>query len=154
MQEKKPQNVDFILKNVKSLIEARNDSDLAEFFGVKTGTVSAWRSRNSIDWALLIAKCSEMGWNLDEIIYGSTTTRSYPAIHRSNVTQPRQTPEKREYQERRILEDKDNILIELILAKDDEVKKLSEEIGALKEQIRVLRKKAGYDTGNQAAEPD
>lgn len=147
MQEKKPQNVDFILRNVKSLINARNDSELAEFFGVKGGTVSAWRSRDSIDYALLITKCREMGWNLDEIIYGNSTNRKLTIVSNTNGShKPAEKPQEPESQS-------ENSLVRLILAKDEELKKLSEEIGSLKEQIKYLRKKHGYDDTNRAAEP-
>ena len=44
------------------------------------------------------------------------------------------------------------LLLSLLKQKDSEIMRLSEEIGSLKEQVRVLRKQVGYSQNNLAAE--
>ena len=134
MQEKVIQNVDFILKNIKSKTGARNDADLASFFDVKPGTISAWKIRNSINYDLLIAKCIENNYDLNDIILGKSTecvaikTDETPI---TNNTDP---------------------LISVISKLNTEIVRLAEENGALKEQNKLLRQKTGYTNNNMAAE--
>lgn len=139
MQEIITQNVDLILQNVKKKINGTNDNDLADFFGVKPGTISAWRKRNSLNYELLITKCRENTWNVYEIIYGDTTICS--EIKKIPINQSMN-------QER--MED---FFFKLIHEKDKENQKLAEEIGTLKEQIRALKKISGYQNPSLAAEP-
>ncbi|MEP0004543.1 MAG: hypothetical protein ABJ387_03685 [Balneola sp.] len=62
------QNVDLILDRVKRLFNLRSDADLATFLGNKPGTISAWRSRKSIDLPLVLAKCREA--NAHYVVFG------------------------------------------------------------------------------------
>ncbi len=62
------QNVDLILDRVKSLYNLRSDAELAGFLGNKPGTISAWRSRKSIDLPLVLAKCREA--NAHFVVFG------------------------------------------------------------------------------------
>ena len=134
MQEKSIQNVDFILKNLKSKTGARNDAEIAAFFEVKPGTISAWKVRNSINYDLLIAKCKENNYDLNEIILGETTICSDKNPDILPKTQS------------------SDAIINVISQLNSEIIKLAEEIGSLKEQNKALRKQAGYSSNHLAAE--
>ena len=58
-----------ILEQIKILCNCSTDNELAEFFGVKQVTISAWRVRNTINYELLINICAKYGWSLD-ILFG------------------------------------------------------------------------------------
>lgn len=58
-----------ILEQIKILANCSTDNELAEFFGVKQVTISAWRVRNTINYELLINICAKYGWSLD-ILFG------------------------------------------------------------------------------------
>jgi hypothetical protein len=132
------QNVDLILKNLKIKLGARSDADLVTFFDVKPGTISAWRSRNSMNFDLLIAKCSEFGFDLQEIILGVATKCS-----QSTGPIPGYKPANN---------NSEDVFKGIINDLNAEIIKLSKEIGALTEQNRVLKQKLGYANNNLAAE--
>jgi hypothetical protein len=46
-----------ILNDIKNYLGIEKDIDFAAFLGIKRNTLSTWRTRNSIDYELLIAKC-------------------------------------------------------------------------------------------------
>lgn len=52
-----------IIERLKTIYELDTDSALAEFFGVKRNTISSWRSRNSINYDLIFAKCDALNFN-------------------------------------------------------------------------------------------
>ncbi|PKO01517.1 MAG: hypothetical protein CVU43_12530 [Chloroflexi bacterium HGW-Chloroflexi-5] len=68
MQEKNTQYVDLILQKVKLMAELDTDQELADLFGTRAGTISAWRNRNSINYDMLIKVCQEKGWDLNYIL--------------------------------------------------------------------------------------
>lgn len=70
MQEKNEQNATFILQRIKNAISAANDAVLADFLGVKTQLIRVWRSRNTLDYNIVISKCASMdlNWILNGII--------------------------------------------------------------------------------------
>ncbi len=51
------QNVQEIIERAKKGLQIKTNSGLASFFGVKPNTISAWISRNSINYDLLFIKC-------------------------------------------------------------------------------------------------
>lgn len=125
MQEGNQQNVDFILKKIKEKINALNDIDLANWFGVKSGTISAWRVRNSIDYALLIDKCKDNGFDLNEILLGKTTVCGESLqVEESKVS----------YGNANI-----NLILKILSERENTILKLSKEIGILEEKIRILK---------------
>ena len=69
MQEKISQNANFIINRLKSALNFKTDLDLAEFFGVKPSTLSTWRARNSVNYDLIFANCSDLdlNWIITEI---------------------------------------------------------------------------------------
>lgn len=139
MQDNLQQNVDFILENIKVKINGNSDNDLAKFFKVKTGTISAWMVRNSMNYDLLIMRCKEYNYDLNEIIFGNTTNNSLHLHDSSRRSTGDPTSE---------------VLIRLIREKDDRIIELSEEIGVLKNENKSLRIKAGYFGNSAAAEPN
>jgi hypothetical protein len=63
MQEKNTQNVVLILNRLKSALNFSKDIELATFLGVSTQGISSWRSRNTIDYDLIFAKCGQIDLN-------------------------------------------------------------------------------------------
>ena len=66
-------DVDGILDRVKQAENLSSDAKLADFLGVKAGTISAWRSRGSINLDLVLAKCRE--YNSNWILYAELPMR-------------------------------------------------------------------------------
>jgi phage repressor protein C with HTH and peptisase S24 domain len=60
---KKLHNVGVILDRLKIIYQIPTDKELARFLDVKSGTISAWRSRNSINYDLVVNKCDNIDFN-------------------------------------------------------------------------------------------
>lgn len=52
-----------IVARLKRVLNVSTDSELAERLGVKQNTISSWKSRGSLDYALIIAKCDSVDLN-------------------------------------------------------------------------------------------
>lgn len=61
------QPVGSILDKIKEKEGLSTDIELAEFLGRKPGTISAWRTRETLDWELILTKCSDY---INELLYG------------------------------------------------------------------------------------
>lgn len=59
-----------VIERLKTALLTRNDADLAGLFGVKQNTISTWKSRNTVDYALVIAKCEEASINIHWLFTG------------------------------------------------------------------------------------
>ena len=59
-----------ILDRLRNALNQSNDTELANFLGVKKATLSNWRSRNSLDWPLLFSFCEHI--DLNWIIFGDS----------------------------------------------------------------------------------
>lgn len=68
MQEKESQNAIIILDRLKEAYNITTDTELASFLGVKQNTVASWRSRNTVDYSLIISKCDNI--SLDWLFTG------------------------------------------------------------------------------------
>lgn len=56
-------NKSLIINEIKSHLNYKTDTELADFLGVKQPTISTWRKRNTIDYELIIAKCNDIDAN-------------------------------------------------------------------------------------------
>lgn len=52
-----------ILNEIKKHLGFKKDSDFANFLGIKQNTLSTWKSRNVIDYDLIISKCEDIDAN-------------------------------------------------------------------------------------------
>lgn len=59
-------NIDkgLIISRIISMYNLKNKAGLAKFLNVSPGTISAWVSRNSLDYDLVFTKCSDSDFNL------------------------------------------------------------------------------------------
>ena len=58
-------NKSLILDRVKDYFHLKGNSQLAEFLGVTRQTISNWYSRNSIDYDIIITKCTAIDNGID-----------------------------------------------------------------------------------------
>lgn len=61
--KERPFNVGEIVQRAKSVLDMKYDSELAEYLGVSRPTLCNWINRNSIDFALLLDRLSEVDYN-------------------------------------------------------------------------------------------
>ncbi|MRM85199.1 CI repressor [Riemerella anatipestifer] len=52
-----------ILREIKKHLGYTKDGDFADFLGIKQNTLSNWKSRNTIDYDLIISKCENIDAN-------------------------------------------------------------------------------------------
>lgn len=52
-----------IIREIKLYLGFKNDTELADFLGIKQNTLSTWKSRNTMDYDLVISKCEEINAN-------------------------------------------------------------------------------------------
>lgn len=52
-----------IIDAIKVYLKFNTDTELADFLGVKQPTISSWRSRNTLDYDLIITKCNDIDAN-------------------------------------------------------------------------------------------
>lgn len=57
-----------ILKRIKFQLGIRTDEELANYLGVAKPTINTWKTRNTIDFKLLLEKIDKSDWNY--ILYG------------------------------------------------------------------------------------
>lgn len=58
-------NKTLILDKIKSYFSLKGNSELADFLGVTKQTISNWYARNSIDYDVVISKCTVIDENID-----------------------------------------------------------------------------------------
>lgn len=110
-----------ILDRIRTALNLSNDTELASTLGIKKATLSNWRSRNSLDWALLFSFCEQI--DLNWLVWGS---------HHQNKTKQESEPNSTNI----LITHLDNKLKE----KDTEIGNLREDIGRLKARIEELEK--------------
>lgn len=61
-------NAGYIIERLKQCFDCKTNDELAKHLEISKGTIGSWKSRNSIDIKLLIAKCNHV--NLDWLLTG------------------------------------------------------------------------------------
>ncbi len=63
------QNATLIIAKLKQYYSFGNDKELADFLGIAPNTLASWKSRNSLDWSLIFAKCEDisMEWLVNDV---------------------------------------------------------------------------------------
>ena len=115
-----------ILDRLRNALNQSNDTELANFLGVKKATLSNWRSRNSLDWPLLFSFCEHI--DLNWIIFGDS--KAIPPTNQESLAINTNSS---------LVEHLDNKLKE----KDKEIGSLNKEIGKLEARIEQLEKEIG-----------
>ncbi|MEM7009097.1 MAG: LexA family transcriptional regulator [Thermodesulfobacteriota bacterium] len=62
-------NASLLISKLKQYYSFGNDKELADFLGIAPNTLASWKSRNSLDWPLIFAKCEDvsMEWLINDI---------------------------------------------------------------------------------------
>ena len=60
MSREKLHNANSIVAKLKQYYSFSNDKELADFLGIAPNTLASWKSRNSVDWSLIFAKCEDI----------------------------------------------------------------------------------------------
>ncbi len=112
-----------ILDRIRAALNLSNDTELSAILGIKKATLSNWRSRNSLDWALLFSFCEHI--DLNWLVWGSNNPHQENQI---NCAEPINNDA--------LIVHLDNKLKE----KDNEIGNLREDIGRLKAKIEELER--------------
>jgi len=59
-----------VIQRIKKKLDIKTDKKLTEMLGVKATTFSAWRTRNSLDFKLVLEFCRENDLDLNHIFFG------------------------------------------------------------------------------------
>ena len=80
-------DVDLIINRLKESLKISSDTELAEKLGVGKSTISNWRKRNTIDYAIIFTLCEHI--DLNYLIRGEAcsdnTTRSNDTIENKQL---------------------------------------------------------------------
>lgn len=52
-----------IIERLKNAYNLKTDAKLAEFLGIKSNNVAMWKTRNTLDYQLIITKCNDIDLN-------------------------------------------------------------------------------------------
>lgn len=77
-QESYSHNANYILDQLKVFLELKSDKDLSELLSVNPSTISTWRSRDTVDFKMLIAKCNEKGIDLNSVFGSMENRKDHP----------------------------------------------------------------------------
>lgn len=114
-----------VISRLKKALSLSTDNSLAEYLGVSKATLSNWKSRNTIDFPLMFSKCEHL--SMDWVIMGRGEMQIQKQMLNSDVE----------------MDDANQVWIKKALEQ-------AEEIGRLRERIRVLEEKEG----NLSTSPD
>lgn len=67
MPENNLQNASSVLKRIKQAYHFSSYGELAEYLGVSPGTISAWKTRNTLNYKLILDRCSDL--DFDALFY-------------------------------------------------------------------------------------
>lgn len=126
-----------ILNEIKSHLKYTKDAELAEFLGIKPNTLSNWKTRNTLDYDLIITKC--------EFVNGDWLLTGKGEMLRENATAMLQESAPIPAQFIEGLSTKDQRIIELqekqIALLEEKVKGLEKENSNLENEIASLKNK-------------
>lgn len=89
MSKEKLQNVNVIIDRAKKALEADTDADFARMIGILPSTLTNWRTRNTLNFPLLLSKCRNI--SLDWLITGTGEKTLPPEkLEQSSDHQPEQ----------------------------------------------------------------
>ena len=74
----KKEEVSLMIDRLQQSLNIETDIELSKYLEVKQQTISAWRTRGSIDLALITAKCSTV--DINYIMFGAKTTIQQNAV--------------------------------------------------------------------------
>lgn len=63
MQEKYSHNANELITRLKIFYQLDSDAALCKMLGIKPPTLSSWKKRNSLDFALIFARCKDLDLN-------------------------------------------------------------------------------------------
>lgn len=89
-----------IILRLKTAMNIQSDNVLAEALGVSKGTLSNWKVRNSIDFALVFSKCKQI--SIDWLITGEgemfKSAEQHRVVETTPIHQPRSIEKKEDMQ--------------------------------------------------------
>jgi len=69
----------------------KTDSDLAKLLDTAPSTISSWRKRDSVPFAICAKFAEEHGWSLDWLMFGEGSAQGHPATsHQVVAENPRE----------------------------------------------------------------
>ena len=77
MTIKKLHNANLILDRLKSAYNMKYDTEIADLLGKDASTISTWRRRGTVDYAIIFAKCNDL--NANYIIHGDMPVKRMAA---------------------------------------------------------------------------
>jgi phage repressor protein C with HTH and peptisase S24 domain len=110
-----------MMRQLKTHLGFRKESELADYLGIKSNTLSTWYARNTFDAMLIFSKCDFVSprWLL---------TGEGEMVE----------PQKLDPFKNGVDNINSSFFLEIIRQKDQEISKLNQEIGALREKVRYL----------------
>ena len=75
-----------IVNRLKEHYQVKSDTDLARLLGVAQTTISSWKSRNTVDFPLIITKC--VGIDLNWLVSGTSIISASYAPYALSVHEP------------------------------------------------------------------
>ncbi|MEM9884400.1 MAG: helix-turn-helix domain-containing protein [Bacteroidota bacterium] len=72
---KNTHNASKIIQRLKDLTQLKRDTYLADALNVQPTTLSTWKTRNSIDYRLVIDFCKRKGFDLNYVLLGRETSQ-------------------------------------------------------------------------------
>lgn len=115
-------NKSLIINQIISSYNFKNDKEFADFLEIKPQTLSSWRSRNTIDYDLIFAKCVDIDMNF--VFTGEGSIRKDIPLDRKDI------PFDKFYKQNQVAEEQP-----LYNSKSDLTKPLKDEITSLIQKI-------------------
>ncbi len=71
MPDNNLQNASSVLKRIKVAYNLNSYGELAEYLGVSPGTISAWKTRDTLNYKLILDRCSDL--DFDTLFFSDKT---------------------------------------------------------------------------------